>query len=293
MGVRMPRNVLSLLVALGATVVGLPILWFGGALAVRSLDVTGDGASAAAVGSALLALLGAAVLAVAGYSIRWSSLGALVTGGLHLAFSGVALAFAPYDEGALPFLWQLVFDLDRASNELSSGIAMMLAFGVSALLGVALLVGGLAALRLRASTTGWRWLSLVGGLAAIVLTVWALAAGLRVYVGFLVTASPDASVIVPEVLQLVAVVLMFGVSLVPLLRSGLGAWVAGVVVTGLALLLIAPLPEILAALPSDVAFLIATAGPAGLLGAVGLTLIGVAAGTGRRRRDVLASAAVG
>jgi len=289
----MPRNVLSLLVALGATVVGSLILWFGGALALGSLDVTGEGASAAAVGPAFLALLGAAGLGVAGYSIRWSPLGALVTGALQLVVSAVALAFAPYDENALPFLWRLVFDLDQVSNELSSGVALTLAFGLSALLGMALLVGGLAALRPRATSTGWRWLGVLGGVAAVVLAVAALAAGLRVYVAFLVTGSPDASVIVPQVVQLTLLVLAFGVALLPLVRTTVGAWIAGVVLTGLGLLLIAPLPEILAALPSDVAFLIAVTGPAGLLAAVGLTVVGLAAGSRLRRRDVLAGAGVG
>ncbi len=289
----MPRNVLSLVVALGATVVGLPLLWFGGATAVGALDVTGDGISAAAIGPALLAVLGGAVLAVAGYSIRWSSLGALVTGALHLAVSLLALVFAPYDEGALPPLWQLVFDLDRTAPELSSGIAMTLAFGVSALVGVSLLVGGLAGLRLHAATALRRWLALLGGLIAIVMVVWALASGLRVYVGFLVTASPDAAVIGPQVVQLALLVVAFGVTLLPLRWSSLGAWTAGIVVTALGLLLLAPLPEILAALPSDIAFLIATAGPAGLLTAVGLTVIGVALGSGRRRRDALAASEVG
>jgi len=139
----------------------------------------------------------------------------------------------------------------------------------------------------------WRWLGLVGGLVATVLAVWALATGLRVYVGFLVTAAPDAAVIAPQVVLLAVLVLAFGAALVPLIGSSLGAWLAGILLTGAGLLLIAPLPEILGALPSDVAFLIATAGPAGLLSAVGLTLAGVAAGTGRRRSDVTASADVG
>lgn len=285
----MPRTVLSLIVAVGATVVGLPILWFGGALALQSLDVTGDAPAAAAIGPAFLALLGAAVLAVAGFSIRWSPVGALVVGGLHLVVSGVALAFPPYDEGALPVLWQLVFDLDRAAPLLSSGLAVMLAYGLSALLGVALLVGALTALRPGRPTALWRVLGVAGGLVAVGATVWVFASGLRVYIAFLVTGSPDPVVITPLVVQLAIGVLVVGVALVPLRGSTVGAFLAGVVITGLGLLLIAPLPEILAALPADVAFLVATIGPAGLLGAVGLTLLGVGVGS-RRRRPVDADA---
>lgn len=280
----MPRTVLSLIVAVGATIVGLPVLWFGGALAIQSLDVTGETVSAAAIGPALLALLGAAVLAVAGSSIRWSSLGALVVGGLHLVVSATALAFAPYDESALPFVWQLVFDLDHTAPALSSGLAITLAYGVTALLGAALLVGGLVTLRPRRATPLWRVLAVAGGLVVIVTTVWALAVGLRVYIAFLVTGSPDATVITPLVLQLAVLVLAFGVALVPLHGSTTGAWIAGITLTGLGLLLIAPLPEILAALPGDISFLVATVGPAGLLAAVGLTLLGVATGTRARRR---------
>lgn len=289
----MPRTALSLIVAVGATVVGLPILWSGGALALQSLDVTGDTASTSAVGPALLALLGAAVLAVAGYSIRWSPIGALVVGGVHLVVSATALAFPPYDEGALPFLWQLVFDLDRAAPLLSSGVAVMLAYGVSALLGMALLVGGLVSLRPGPATALWRVLSVAGGLLAVVAVVWALAVGLRVYIAFLVTGAPDATVITPLVVQLALAVLVFGLALVPLRGSTAGAFIAGIVVTGLGLLLIAPLPEILAALPADVAFLVATIGPAGLLGAVGLTLLGVGAGSRAARAGDPHPASVG
>lgn len=289
----MPRTALSLIVAVGATVVGLPILWFGGALAIQSLDVTGDTASAAAIGPALLALLGAAVLGVAGYGIRWSPVGALVVGTLHLLVSAVALAFAPYDEGALPFLWQLVFDLDRVAPAISSGLAMTLAYGVSALLGMALLVGGLTALRPGLPSGLWRVLGVAGGIVAVVATLWAFSVGLRVYIAFLVTGQPDATVITPLVLQLALAVLVFGVSLVPLRWSSVGGFLAGILVTGLGLLLIAPLPEILAALPSDVSFLIATIGPAGLLSAVGLTLLGAAAGSRRLRSGDQSTGAVG
>lgn len=289
----MPRTALSVIVAVGATVVGLPILWSGGALAIQALDVTGDTASTAAIGPALLALLGAAVLAVAGFSIRWSPVGALVVGGLHLVVSATALAFPPYDEGALPFLWQVVFDLDRAAPLLSSGAAVMLAYGVSAMIGVALLVGGLVALRPGRATALWRVLAVAGGLVAVVAVVWALAVGLRVYIAFLVTGAPDATVITPLVVQLALAVLVFGAALVPLRGSTVGAFLAGVVVTGLGLLLVAPLPEILAALPADIAFLIATIGPAGLLGAVGLTVLGVGAGTRAARAVVPHPASVG
>jgi hypothetical protein len=289
----MPRTVLSLIVAVGATIVGLPILWFGGALAVQSLEVSGDSVSAAAIGPALLALLGAAVLAVAGFSIRWSPVGALVVGGLHLVASATALAFPPYDDTAPPFLWQLVFGLDRVAPLLSSGLAVMLAYGVSALIGMALLVGGLTSLRPARPTTLWRVLAVAGGIVAIVTTVWALTSGLRVYIGFLVAASPNPAAISPLVVQLALAVLVFGIALVPLRGSTTGAWIAGVVITGAGLLLIAPLPEILAALPADVAFLVATIGPAGLLGAVGLTMLGIAAGSRRRRTADTGTAGVG
>lgn len=279
----MPRTALSLIVAVAATVVGLPLLWFGGTHAIRTLDVTGDTASADAIGPALLALLGAVVLGVAGYSIRWSSLGALVVGGVHLVVSATALAAAPLDDAALPVPWRLVFGLDQVSTELSSGLAMTLAFGVSALLGMALLVGGLTAMRPRPPSALWRGLGAAGGVVAVVVTLWALSVGLFVYVGFLVTADPVASSLVSVVLQLALLVLVFGAALVPLLGSSLGAWTAGIAVTGIGLLLIAPLPEILEALPSDLAFFVATAGPAGMLSAIGLTLLGVAAGSRRRR----------
>jgi len=291
----MPRTALSLIVAVGATIVGLPLLWFGGALAIQSLDVSGDSASASAsaVGPALLALLGAAVLGAAGYSIRWSPVGALTVGGLHLLVSATALAFAPYDEGALPFLWQLVFDLDRAAPAISSGLAMTLAYGVSALLGMALLVGGLVSLRPGRATALWRLVGVAGGLAAVVATLWTFTLGLRVYIAFLVTGQPDAAVITPLVVQLALAVVVFGAALVPLRWSAVGGFVAGIVLTGLGLLLIAPLPEILEALPSDVAFLVATIGPAGLLSSVGLTLLGVAAGSRRLRSHDQGTGAVG
>ena len=279
----MPRTLLSFVVALASTVVGLPLLWIGGALAIRSLDVSGDAASTAAIGPALLALLGAAILGVGGYSIRWSSLGALVAGGLHLVVSATALAAAPFDDDALPFLWRLVFDVDRLNRELSSGLAMTLAYGVSALLGVALVVAGVTSLRPRPTTVLWRVLGAVGGVCAIVVTVWALTVGLRVYIAFLVAVDPVPSVVAPLVVQLALLVLALGVALVPLLGSTLGAWIAGIVITGLGLLLIAPLPEILGALPADLAFLVVTIGPSGFLSAIGLTLLGIAAGSRRRR----------
>lgn len=287
----MHPRVVSLLVAVIATVIGMPVMWFGGSLALQGLDLSGEsGAGATGLGFALLALLGATIAGAAGYSLRWSSVGALAVGAVHLMIAGVALAFPPLDDAAVPFLWRGVFALDRVSGELSSGLAMSLAYGFSALLGIILLVGGLTGLRPRTPTPLWRAVAVLGGVVVAVATVWALATGMRVYIAYLVAVDPLPEVYSPFVVELVILVLVAGLGLVPLIRSTAGAWIAGIAVTAGGLLLIAPLPEILGALPSDLAFIVATIGPTCFLAATGLTLLGVAAGSRAHRiRALVAS----
>ncbi|AYF98402.1 hypothetical protein [Protaetiibacter intestinalis] len=276
----MPRPLLSLLVSLAATAVGLPLLWLGSALALDGVDLDDESSTAGLIGPALLALLGAVLLGAAGYAIRWSALGPIAVGGLLVAVSAVALAWAP-SGASTPPLWQLVFALDAPAHALSTGLAMTLACGVTLLVGVALLVGGLVRLRPGEPRMPWRLLAIGGGLVATVATVWGLVTGVGVYTGYVVLREAYP----PAVWQLAALAAALGVALVPLRASATGAWIAGVLVTGLGLLLIAPLPEILAALPGELALSVLTLGPTGFLAAVGLALLGLAAGSGSSRNS--------
>src|SRR5690606_15385514 len=91
------RTVISVIVALVASIVGTLLLWYGGGHTVDALGGF-DGFGPAGAGlSPLLAALGCALLALAALSVRWSRWGAIAAGALHVAFSllAVTLPVAP------------------------------------------------------------------------------------------------------------------------------------------------------------------------------------------------------
>jgi hypothetical protein len=278
------RLVISLVIAIVASIAGTLLLWYGGGHTV--FQVGRFGAEGGTGLYPLLTGVGCLLLAAAAASVRWSSAGVLVAGTLHVLFSALAVLvpFAPLEGMSSPAI-QLLNQLVGLDEALATGAFYFVAFGGGLLIGFALLGVGILARRRRPSVL-WRVLSAVGGVLAIGPAVWAFVAGGDFYRRTFQMLDWDAGAAV----VLVAASLLFGVLLAPSGRSAIGAWIAGGVLSliGVVLLVAEPIafsdvsPALLVTLP--------VLGWSGTILAVGFSVLGLALGITLRPASVVADA---
>src|SRR5690606_15737374 len=214
------RTVISLVVALLASLFGTVLLWYGGGHAVFEL---GRFAAEGAGLFPLLVALGCLLLAGAAVTVRWSRAGVIAAGSVHVLFSllGILVPFQPMDGISSPTtqLLGMLFDVDPA---LATGGYYFVAFGAGLLIGFALLGVGILARRGRPTVLA-RVLSAVGGLLALGACGWAFAAGGDFYRRTFQMLDWDAVTAV----TLVVAALIFGALVALSGRSAIGGWIAG------------------------------------------------------------------
>ena len=228
------RAVVSLIVAVVASVVGEALLWGGGAGAMRIMRESA-GLDAAAVVPVVLAVVGILFVAVAMLTAAWSSLGVVVVGAIHLVVGGAALVLSPAVYIAV------LRPLHAASPDVAGGVDVAAATGMLLLTGVVMFVGGIAvAARKARSSAAGRVTSLV---LALVLGIGLLPllaiGGFRIVEAVLVRLSAVVEFVGAGLVLGAAVLLVIVVATVR--WSSLGAFVIGVAVAAAGVLaLVAP-----------------------------------------------------
>ena len=265
------RTVISLIVALLASLLGTAVLWYGGGHAVFEFGrfgTEGAGLYPLVVGLGCLLLAGAAV------TVRWSPIGVIAAGAVHVLFSllGVLVPFQPMDGISSPTTQLLgaLFDVDPA---LATGGYYFVAFGGGLLVGLALLGVGLLARRGRPTVLA-RVLSAIGGVLALGAAGWAFATGGAFYRRTFQMLDWGAGVAV----TLLGAALLFGVLIALSGRSAIGAWVAGGALSLAGVLLLVLDPVAYAGMPPELLVTLPVLGWSGILLAVGLTVLGLALG---------------
>lgn len=270
------RHLISLLIAVVASVAGSLMLWIGGGRAL--FEMSRFGLEGGVAGPMAVAVAGALLLGIAAFSIRFSPAGPLVVGAFT-ALGPLLMVLLPYDpfRGVNSPIVSVLDSLDDVDRGLAIGAFDFVAFGTAALIGFALLGAGILA-RPRPAGALWRVLSAVGGVVALGFAGWAFAAGADFYRRSFVVLDP--SVLAGASLLVAAV--LFGAAIAPSGRSSIGAWIAGGVLTlAGALLLVVP-PQAFSVLPPELLTGITTLGWSGQVLAVGLTLLGLALGVALR-----------
>lgn len=265
------RTVISLVVALLASLLGTVLLWYGGGHAVFEL---GRFAAEGAGFFPLLVALGCLLLAGAAVTVRWSRAGVIAAGAVHVLFSllGILVPFQPMDGISSPTtqLLGMLFDVDPA---LATGGYYFVAFGAGLLIGFALLGVGILARRGRPTVLA-RVLSAVGGLLALGACGWAFAAGGDFYRRTFQMLDWDAVTAV----TLVLAALIFGALIALSGRSAIGGWIAGGVLSLVGVILLVADPVAYAGLGSEVLITLPVLGWSGAILAVGMTVLGLALG---------------
>jgi hypothetical protein len=265
------RTVISLVVALLASLFGTVLLWYGGGHAVFEL---GRFAAEGAGFFPLLVALGCLLLAGAAVTVRWSRAGVIAAGAVHVLFSllGILVPFQPMDGISSPTtqLLGMLFDVDPA---LATGGYYFVAFGAGLLIGFALLGVGILARRGRPTVLA-RVLSAVGGLLALGACGWAFAAGGGFYRRTFQMLDWDAQTAV----TLVVAALIFGALIALSGRSAIGSWIAGGVLSLVGVILLVADPVAYAGLGSEVLIILPVLGWSGAILAVGMTVLGLALG---------------
>ncbi|MGN6271526.1 MAG: hypothetical protein ACTHMQ_00395 [Protaetiibacter sp.] len=265
------RTVTSLAVALLASLLGTAVLWYGGGHAVFEFGRFGaDGAGL----YPLVAGLGCLLLAGAAVTVRWSRVGVITAGAVHVLFSllGVLVPFQPMDGVSSPTTQLLgaLFDVDPA---LATGGYYFVAFGGGLLIGLALLGVGLLARRGRATVLA-RVLSAVGGVLALAAASWTFATGGAFYRQTFQMLDWDAGIAI----TLLVVALLFGALIALSGRSAIGAWIAGGALSLVGVLLLVLDPVAYVGMPPEVLIALPVLGWSGTMLAVGLTVLGLALG---------------
>lgn len=265
------RTVISLVVALAASLFGTVLLWYGGGHAVFEL---GRFAAEGAGFFPLLGALGCLLLAGAAVTVRWSRAGVIAAGTVHVLFSllGILVPFQPMDGISSPTtqLLGMLFDVDPA---LATGGYYFVAFGAGLLIGFALLGVGILARRGRPTVLA-RVLSAVGGLLALGACGWAFAAGGDFYRRTFQMLDWDAVTAV----TLVVAALIFGALIALSGRSAIGSWIAGGALSLVGVILLVADPVAYAGLGSEVLIILPVLGWSGAILAVGMTVLGLALG---------------
>jgi hypothetical protein len=265
------RTVISLVVALLASLFGTVLLWYGGGHAVFEL---GRFAAEGAGLYPLVAGLGCVLLAGAAVTVRWSRVGVIAAGSVHGLFSllGVLVPFRPMDGVSSPTtqLLGMLFDLDPA---LGTGGYYFVAFGGGLLIGFALLGVGVLARRGRPTVLA-RVLSAVAGVLALGAAGWTFATGGDFYRQTFQILNWDAVVAI----TLVVAALIFGALIALSGRSAIGGWIAGGVLSLVGVILLVADPVAYAGLGSEVLIILPVLGWSGAILAVGMTVLGLALG---------------
>jgi hypothetical protein len=265
------RTVISLVVALLASLFGTVLLWYGGGHAVFEL---GRFAAEGAGFFPLLVALGCLLLAGAAVTVRWSRAGVVAAGAVHVLFSllGILVPFQPMDGISSPTtqLLGMLFDVDQA---LATGGYYFVAFGAGLLIGFALLGVGILARRGRPTVLA-RVLSAVGGLLALGACGWAFAAGGDFYRRTFQMLDWDALTAV----TLVVAALICGALVALSGRSAIGGWIAGGVLSLVGVILLVADPVAYTGLGSEVLIILPVLGWSGAILAVGMTVLGLALG---------------
>lgn len=141
----MIRRILSLVVALVASVLGYLALWSGGttlALAASSFNSGGR----IDPGAVALVLLGVLLIAVAALTVVFSSLGVIVVGSIHVLVGFVSI-LSPLEtvRSPLPLPYQLINQLFETNSPVNFGFYTSVPTGMGIAVGTVLLVAGVAA----------------------------------------------------------------------------------------------------------------------------------------------------
>lgn len=280
----MARGLLSILIALVATVLGYLAAWTGGVNLANEANSFRGGLNA---GWLALVLLGLLLLAVAALTVAISSAGVIVVGAIHLAFGVLAFALpiTGLTGGFAPAytLMQSVFSL---SEPLGGGLFFSVPTGFGMLVGVVLLVGGIAA-RSRVARAG-ATSRLVTGVIGLVLAVPAL---LLLLVGGGDSYRHAAIMFQPasplDLLAIVAGLLLVAVVVISVRWSSTGLVLLGVIVSVLgAVFLVASGPSVgmVNGVSQELAAGIQSAGASGNVLIAGVVMLAVALGVRIRAR---------
>jgi|GEM_PF-1388250 len=265
------RHLIGLVIALVCSLAGTLLLWFAGGNAVMQLaSYLGGGGPGV---YSLLAGVACLLLAAAAVSVRWSPLGVIVAGGVHIVFSLLGV-LVPYTftgvQAPTIVLLNSLFELDRG---IATGGVYFVAFGTGLLIGFALLAVGIMARRARPSLL-WRVLSAVGGLFAIGAVAWVLAAGGDFYRNTFQILRWDGLLAALMVVGAIVV----GALLLPAGRSSIGAWISGGVLSLVGIVLLVADPSAYIGLAPELRQALPLMGWSGMILAVGMTMLGLALG---------------
>jgi len=141
----MIHRTLSLVVAVVASVLGYLALWSGGttlALAASSYNSGGR----LDPGALALVALGVLLIAVAGMTVVFSSLGVIVVGAIHVLVGFVSI-LSPFEalRGPLPLPYQLINQVFDPNSPVNFGFYASVPTGAGIAVGTVLLVAGIAA----------------------------------------------------------------------------------------------------------------------------------------------------
>lgn len=285
----MARRLLSIVIALVATVLGYLAAWTGGVSLANEANSFRGGFNA---GWLLLVLLGLLLLAVAALTVAISSAGVILVGAIHLAFGVLAFALpmTGLDGGFSP-AYMLMQSLFSTFGPLGGGLFFSVPTGFGMLVGVVTLLGGLAARSrvARAGTTS----RVVSGIVALVIAVPAvlllLVGGGDSYRRAVVMFQPATPL---DLVAIVAGLILVAVVVLSVRWSSTGLVLLGVIVSALgAVFLLATVPVAVMAngLSQELAAGIQSAGATGNVLIAGVVMLGVAIGVRvRARRAVLA-----
>jgi hypothetical protein len=270
------------LIAIPLSLLGHLLFWTGSSGLLRAVQLFTPTEPVAVI----LTAAGILCIAAAIATVAVGSLGAIIVGGLHLAFSLLLFVFPFSPASGVTPAWDLMNAVRSLSQETSDGMYFYVPTGFAFLTGAIFVAAGLAAgaRRTVSPTSRARLLSGVAGVLAIVGLVLAFAGGGRLYISVLVTLSG----IEPLGLFLLAAGSVLVALAVSVARwSSTGALVAGGVATiaGLAALAApGPVSRAIFAWP-ELRRALEIAGPSGTLLLIGVLLVvaGLAARVRARR----------
>ena len=274
------RRALSLLLALGATTIGLLLAWTGGARLYLKLARFDNVPS---IADWALLVVGAVLIVAAGASLALSRLGVVVTGALLLLL-GLVIMFAPL-RPISPLIRDL-FALSATPGSPALGLVTTASMGLLTALGAILITMGLLTRRGRPASSRATLPSVLTGLITVGCVWLTSAAGLRLYESRLKLMSTE---LLPGLL-VIAATLALAASLIPHRFSAVGGFVAGGILTvaGLLLALIPPVTQ-MRSWPAIYQHL-GMAGSLGIPLVIGAALLGCSVGATIASRRPLAPA---
>lgn len=279
----MARRLLSVLIAVVATVLGYLAAWTGGvAIAMNSFRAQFDPS-----GLPLL-LLGLVLLAVAALTIVMSSAGVIVVGAAHLLFGLLAFALPPTDlfgGGFVPAYW-IIGRIGGLSRSFADGLYFSVPTGFGMLVGATLLIAGLMARSRQTPTSSIARVS--AGVAALILGVPGV---LLVLTGGGSSYRRTAAMLQPatplDVILIVSGLLLVSVVVVSVRWSSVGVILLGAIVSLLGLVFVvarAPIVGTVARISQEFAAGVQSAGVSGNVLVLGVVLLAVGFGVRIRAR---------